>query len=115
MPFNNYSTLDEISWYKSIFEKKTGIRWVITLKGKGRVICSCGFLNIVLQDGRSEVGYELSKEYWGKGIASEAFEAVIQFGFEQLNLQRVQALIEPPNISSQKLLERKGFIKEGLF
>jgi len=106
--------LDEISWYQSIFEKKTGIRWGITLKGQERVIGSCGFLNIVPQHCRSEVGFELSKEYWGKGIASEAFEAVIKYGFEKLNLQRIQALIEPPNISSKKLVERKGFIKEGL-
>jgi RimJ/RimL family protein N-acetyltransferase len=63
---------------------------------------------------RADVGFELSKEYWGKGLASEALEAVINYGFEQLNLQRIQALIEPPNDSSQKLVERKGFIKEGL-
>lgn len=114
-PFKSIDdALDEISWYQSIFEKKTGIRWGITLKGQDRVIGSCGFLNIFPQHYRSEVGFELSKEYWGKGIASEAFEAVIRYGFEKLNLQRIQALIEPPNISSQNLVERKGFIKEGL-
>ncbi|MFV8828593.1 GNAT family N-acetyltransferase [Alkalihalobacterium sp. APHAB7] len=106
--------LDEISWYQSIYEKKTGIRWGITLRGKSKVIGSCGFLNIDSQHYRSEVGFELNKEYWGKGIASEAIEAVIKYGFDHLNLQRIQALIEPPNISSQKLVEKKGFIKEGL-
>src|SRR5690606_28236780 len=106
--------LDEISWYKSIFEKRTGIRWGITLKNQGEVIGSCGFLNLVSQHYRSKIGVELSREHWRKGIASEAFEAVIRHGFEQMNLHRIEALIEPPNIPSQKLAERHGFIREGL-
>ena len=113
-PFKSIDdALDEISWYKSIFEKRTGIRWGITLKGQGEVIGSCGFLNLVSQHYRSEIGVE-SGEHWGKGIASEAFEAVIRYGFEQMNLQRIEALIEPPNKPSQKLAEKQGFIREGL-
>jgi len=63
---------------------------------------------------RAEVGYELSKDYWGNGIASEALEAAVKYGFHNLQLERIQALIEPANLSSQKLVERQGFIKEGL-
>ncbi|MBS4207093.1 GNAT family protein [Bacillus sp. FJAT-50079] len=114
-PFKSIDdALDEISWYKSIYEKKTGIRWGITLKDQGEVIGSCGFLNMVSQHHRSEIGIELSREYWGNGVASEAFAAVINYGFEQMNLQRIEALIEPPNIPSQKLAERQGFTREGL-
>ena len=114
-PFHSMNdALDEISWYNSIFEKQTGIRWGITLKGQDEVIGSCGFLNMVPKHYRCEIGIEISKNYWGQGIASEAFEAVITYGFEQLNLQRIEALIEPLNSSSKKLAERQGFIKEGL-
>ena len=114
-PFKSIEdSLDEISWYQSILEKKTGIRWGITLKNQGEVIGSCGFLNWVARHYRSEIGFELSKDYWGKGIASEALKAVIQYGFEEMNLQRIEALIEPPNIPSQKLVEKHGFIREGL-
>lgn len=114
-PFKSVKdALDEIFWYQSIFENKTGIRWGITLKGQDKVIGSCGFLNLAKQHYRSEIGFELSKDYWGQGIASEALEVVIKYGFEKLNLQRIQALIEPSNIPSQKLVERKGFLKEGL-
>lgn len=108
------NSLEEISWYQSIFENKTGIRWGITVKDQGEVIGSCGFLNLVTKHHRSEIGIELSKEYWRKGIASEAFEAVIEYGFKEMNLQRIEALIEPANIPSQKLAERHGFIREGL-
>ncbi|WP_124071197.1 GNAT family N-acetyltransferase [Filibacter tadaridae] len=114
-PFKSINdALDEISWYKSIFEKGTGIRWGISLKGQGKIIGSCGFLDCASQHYRAAVGIELSKEHWGERIANEAFEAVISYGFEQMNLQRIEALIEPPNIPSQKLVERQGFIREGL-
>jgi [ribosomal protein S5]-alanine N-acetyltransferase len=114
-PFKSIGeALEEIEWYQSTFDEDSGIRWGITLKGNRKVIGSCGFLNKVPQHYRSEIGFELSKDFWGQGIANEALEAVITYGFEQLNLQRIQALIEPPNILSRKLVERNGFIKEGL-
>lgn len=106
--------LDEILWYRTIFEKGTGIRWGITLKEEGEVIGSCGFLNRAPQHFRAEIGTELSQDYWGQGLASEAFEAVIRFGFETFHLQRIEALIEPANMSSQRLAEKHGFIREGL-
>ncbi|NJP39399.1 GNAT family N-acetyltransferase [Alkalicoccus luteus] len=114
-PFNSMDdALNEISWYQSIWEKQTGIRWGITLKGEDEVIGSCGFLNLVSKHSRAEIGIELSKNYWDKGIASEAFEAVIRYGFEQMHLQRIEALIEPSNAPSQRLAEKQGFIREGL-
>jgi [ribosomal protein S5]-alanine N-acetyltransferase len=114
-PFKSIDeAVEEIGWYQSTFDEGSGVRWGITLKGHGKVIGSCGFLNKVPQHYRSEIGFELSKDHWGKGIANEALAVVIHYGFEQLNLQRIQALIEPPNLSSQKLVEKNGFIKEGL-
>ncbi|MEK4916126.1 GNAT family N-acetyltransferase [Bacillus sp. FSL E2-8887] len=105
---------DEIGWYKSIYEEGTGIRWGITLKDSGKVIGSCGFLNMLTKHYRAEVGYELSKDYWGKGIASEALEAVVKYGYHHLQLERIEALIEPANLPSQKLVEKQGFRREGL-
>lgn len=114
-PFTSLDdALEEISWYQSIYENKTGIRWGITLKDQGIVVGSCGFHGTVSQHYRTDIGFELSKEQWGKGIAFEAVEAIIKYGFEHLNFHRIQALIEPPNLSSQKLVEKLGFIREGL-
>jgi ribosomal-protein-alanine N-acetyltransferase len=114
-PFQSINdALDEISWYQSIQKNKTGIRWGITLKDQGAVIGSCGFHNSVLQHFRTEIGFELSKDHWGKGIAFEAVQAIISYGFDHLDLQRIEALIEPPNSSSQRLVEKLGFIREGL-
>ncbi len=106
--------LDEISWYQSIFKNKTGIRWGITLKEQGEMIGSCGFHNRVPQHYRSEIGFELSKAHWGQKIAGEAINAIVRYGFEQMEIHRIEALIEPLNLPSQKLVEKQGFVREGL-
>ncbi|WP_071645385.1 GNAT family N-acetyltransferase [Planococcus versutus] len=107
-------TLDEIGWYQKIFKESTGIRWGITHKENGRVIGSCGFFYTHPEHSRTEIGYELSKEYWGKGIVSEALEAIILYGFQHFQLERIEALVEPANSASSKLLEKNGFKQEGL-
>lgn len=114
-PFQTlHDARSEISWYQSIKADQSGIRWGITLKGQGEVIGSCGFHNIISQHFRTEIGFELSKAYWGQGIASEAVDAIIRYGFEQMKFQRIEALIEPLNASSRKLVEKKAFKREGL-
>lgn len=75
---------EKIKWYKSIYKEATGVRWGITMKDTGTVIGSCGFLNMLTKHYRAEVGYELSKAYWGQGIASEALESVVHYGFQHL-------------------------------
>src|SRR5699024_4816900 len=106
--------LDETEWYQTIHKERTGIRWGMTLKDEERIIGSCGFLNIHPKHYRTEVGYELSKDYWGKGIADEALKAVISYGFQHFQLERIEALIEPENVRSLKLIEKQGFKREGL-
>lgn len=114
-PFQNTEdVLDEINWYHSLVEEDSGIRWGITLKESGKMIGSCGFHNREPKHFRAEIGYELSPEHWGKGIASEALQAVLRYGFSHLRLERIEALIEPENRASLRLVEKNGFLREGL-
>lgn len=107
-------TYKEIEWYDKIFNTKTGIRWGIALKNDPTIIGSCGFLNMSQANVRAEIGYELHRNYWRQGIVSEALEAVIKYGFEEMKLNRIEALIEPENVASVKLVERLDFLQEGL-
>lgn len=113
-----FQTVDEavrtISRYESVFKEKSGIRWGITLKGANQVIGSCFFYDMASEHYRTDLGYVLNKDYWGQGIAQEAVKAAIKYGFENLNINRIQSVIEPPNLASQKLAERLGFLREGL-
>ncbi|MCE4048157.1 MULTISPECIES: GNAT family protein [Bacillaceae] len=114
-PFQSVEeTVEEIDWYSKIHMQQTGIRWGITLKGEDKVIGSCGFLNWEKRHFRSEVGFELHQQYWGQGLVSEALHAVVDYGFDQMKLVRIQALVEPPNRQSQRVLEKNNFLQEGL-
>jgi [ribosomal protein S5]-alanine N-acetyltransferase len=62
---------------------------------------------------RAEVGYGMASAAWGKGYMHEALTALLNYGFEDMQLNRVEADIDPRNIASAKSLERLGFTKEG--
>ena len=51
-------------------------------------------------------------EYNGKGYITEAIKAVIAYGFEQMDLHSIEAVIDPDNIASEKVLQKNGFVKE---
>ncbi|MEN8701568.1 GNAT family N-acetyltransferase [Bacillus infantis] len=104
----------EIGWYERILKEGTGVRWGISLKGGKELIGSCGFLNMDSGHFRADIGLELNPAYWNQGIGTEAIEAIIRYGFDNLNLMRIQALIEPANLQSQRLFGKCGFIREGL-
>ena len=89
----------------------TGIRWGIFLDKQ--LIGTCGF-NSYKPKGRSIIGYDINKEYWNKGYASEAIKAISNYGFLQLEIHRIEAYVTPGNIASEKVLKKCGFEKEGL-
>lgn len=62
---------------------------------------------------RAEIGYSLASSAWGKGLMHEALTALIDYGFTTLNLNRLEADIDPKNLASAKVLERLGFTQEG--
>lgn len=60
------------------------------------------------------VGYSIDEAYIGKGIATEAVQLVVAFGFEQVRLHRIEAYVSPNNSGSIRVLEKAGFQNEGL-
>ena len=96
------------------FEKNTSIRWGIELKSSKKIIGTIGYHNFNNRFLRAEMGYELSNKYWHKGYMKEAINAVLYFGFNHMNLNRVEALIYPENIVSRSLLKTLSFREEGL-
>lgn len=78
----------------------------------------CVFINPESGDDRcrAEVGYALAREYWGQGITTRAAKMVIRDGFKEFpDVVRMQAHVEVENKASQRVLEKLGFQKEGVF
>jgi len=78
-----------------------------------KLIGECSLFNGSQQSRRAEMGYALSHETWGQGYINEALQALLEHGFSQMGLNRVEADIDPRNLASAKTLERLGFQKEG--
>jgi [ribosomal protein S5]-alanine N-acetyltransferase len=95
------------------YAQREAIRWGITLKGEETVIGSCGFHHFGPGFHRAETGYELKRAFWGKGIMFEAMSAILTYGFTQLELHRVEAIIDIANERSKGLLLKLGFTYEG--
>ncbi len=62
----------------------------------------------------AEIGYWLGEEFWNRGIATDAVQAVAQYAFESLGMVRVHAAVFEWNVASMRVLEKAGFTKEGV-
>lgn len=89
-------------------------RWLITLKETGEPIGTVGFHNWDRTNHIAEIGYDLSSQHWGKGIMSEVLQCVLAFGFDQMQLNRVQAFVHLQNAASYQVLRKLGFVAEGI-
>jgi len=114
-----YDTLDKskkhLDWLTKLHREEIGLRWIITLKDEDTYIGDVGFYDWEKKHSRAEIGYILGKQYWGKGIMTEAIKAALDYGFNEMNLNRIQALIDPRNNASKRVAEKHGFQYEGTF
>ena len=79
----------------------------------GALVGQCTIFGIVPSCRRAEIGYSLARSAWGHGFANEALQALINYAFDTLNLNRIEADIDPRNAGSAKALVRLGFSREG--
>ncbi len=91
------------------------ISWAITLKSEPKLIGCISYFHIRKEHYRAEVGYMLHAGYHGKGIMHEALEAVVAYGFNAMKLHSVEAVVDPENHASTRLLEKSGFVREAYF
>ena len=117
MNMNSFKNIEQafymINFLNNLFRNKEGIRWGIVRKEDNTLIGTCGFNTWIKRSSRGEIGYELGQEYWGNGYATEALKEVIRFGFEETQLNRVEAFVVSEASRSIRILEKLGFNKEG--
>ncbi len=88
--------------------------WGIELKETGRIIGSCSFVSWDNKNRRAELGYVLSNRYWNQGIMTEVINRVVEFGFKNLELVRIEARCLPENSGSSRVMEKTGMKFEGV-
>lgn len=73
----------------------------------------CGLRPADEGDGNLELGYVLGQRYWGKGLAAEMVNSLIEYAFDSTPADEICAVTMPLNIASQRVLEKAGFIRRG--
>ncbi|MDD2985769.1 GNAT family protein [Flavobacterium sp.] len=107
--------MEHIAMIIEKIEQNLGINWAITLKGSPKMIGIIGHYRIQPENYRSEIGYMLLPEFQNQGITSEAIYLTLDYGFNQLNFHSIEAVVDPENSISAKVLEKNGFVKEAHF
>ena len=117
MDIDSFSNISEathiIQFFRQSLEKGEGMRWAITITGRDELVGTCGFHRINKTHFKAEIGYDLQPAYWGKGIMKEAVSGMLLYGYEELQLNRIEAFVDPENKASSKLLSRLNFRYEG--
>jgi ribosomal-protein-alanine N-acetyltransferase len=91
------------------------LNWGIVLRSSDELIGTIGLYGLQPENHRGEIGYMLHPAQQGQGFMQEAVTAVLDYGFEVLSLHSVEGVIDPQNEASARVLQRAGFVQEGLF
>lgn len=104
-----------IDWLNAQFTENQTPNWAITLHGDESVIGQCGTYAWDRDDQHVDIGYHMLPSQWGRGYASEAARAVIDWCFGALGVHRVQADCTEGNLASERVLLKCGFSLEGIW
>lgn len=117
MGFSPYTRPEEAERYVLTRMQMTAegkcLFWAITLRESGAFTGSVCLWNFRLEAGCAEIGYELLPEFQGRGYASETIRAACQYANAALGLSCVDALVDPSNAPSRRVLLRCGFSEQG--
>ncbi len=107
------ATKEQMKWFAQIEHDKTGKWFAICSHNHLQFMGAIGLNYINHLHRKGEIGFWLLKEYWGQGIIPAAIELVCNYGFFQLGLHRIEAMVESENFNSKKVLKRAHFKHEG--
>ncbi len=101
-----------IATHRPGFEKGMHAVYAVTRSGNGDLVGAAGLVEVNRRHGRAELGYWVGRPYWGRGYATEAARAVIEYGFSVLGLHRICATHFSWNTASGRVMEKCGMVHE---
>lgn len=111
-PYPAGAAIEWISTLPGLWQAGTMAVWAVVRRADDVLVGSYS-LRIRASHHRAEVGYWVAREVWGQGVATEAARAVLVFGFDTLNLHRIDAHYFVENPASGRVLEKAGMRHEG--
>jgi ribosomal-protein-alanine N-acetyltransferase len=103
-----------IRWADGVREFGEGVRYAVRERVSGAFVGTAGFNTIEVDRGRrAEIAYDLSHDFWGKGVMAVVLPRLIALAYDDMGLHRLEAFVTPGNDRSVRLLEKHGFVLEG--
>jgi len=116
--WSTHTSIEDTKYFlKSItkmYKKRELVDWGIVHKVEKKFIGTCGFVEWSMTHSRAEMGYAISRKYWNQGYMSEAVNAMMEFGFREMLLNRIQGKCQVDNIGSARVMEKVGMQLEGI-
>ncbi|MBW4498668.1 MAG: GNAT family N-acetyltransferase [Scytonema hyalinum WJT4-NPBG1] len=106
-PASRKQTQEMLESYLAHWKQHGFGRWATIYKPHKQLIGHCGLEYLAILD-EIEVNYLLAREYWGQGLATESTVALLRYGFETLQFERLVALAKPENLASRRVMEKTG-------
>ena len=107
------ATREQMAWFKELEEEGTGQWFAICSLDNQCFYGGAGLNNIKKEHKRAEIGFWLLPAYWRQGIISEALPLICHYAFQQLDVHRIEGIVESKNINSKNTFKRLGFQHEG--
>ncbi len=102
-------TRAHIRYLQKEYQSASFFDWALIHKETGKMIGTCGFTEIYERNKRAEVGYVLSPCFHRMGLAPEALQRVMSYGFDVLGLDKLSGRFMEDNLASRKVLEKSGY------
>ncbi len=110
---SKYESLEYLNLIYEKYNHGEPSPWGIILNETGKLIGSIGYVKIDEKELTGEIGYVISPHFWNKGYATEAVRKVVEFGFEEMKLNKIVAHTITQNRASGRVLLRAGFTFDG--
>jgi ribosomal-protein-alanine N-acetyltransferase len=113
----NLSSASDLSpyvWSPQAIAESSLLRLAIALRSTGELVGTAGFHTVSPQNRSAELAYDLAPSVWGKGIATDVCRLLVAWAHASAGLLRIQATVLESNLRSAAVLERCGFVREGL-
>jgi len=107
------ATKEQMDWYSDLKKKGTGVWWCIFDKETQQFCGAGGFNDLDKNNRKAEIGFWLLKDFWGKGIMTEVISRLFEYGFNELNLNRIEGFVVHENNKCKSALEKINFTYEG--
>lgn len=107
-------TRNYLSFVQSQYRSGNFFDWAVVERDTNKMIGTCGFAKLDFENNLAEIGYVINPAYWRRGYATEAVKRVIDYGFEELNIHRIEARYIVGNEVSRRVMEKCGMIFEGI-